>query len=274
MSPGPMSPGSSTPAAAPAIAVAPSAGPAPVAPAAATPTHLAPPSENGGQPAPRNVPGHGSGAHFPPSPAITESGPDVENAYVHGSAGTIDPERSGTGSVGLGHLARGLFTPAVVPPENGAHPTAPPENGGYRAAPPAHPAPQQAAPSAQSAFPTGPADYAGAPAEAHRERAAVPPPSQLYGAAPAAPGVNGSGAQEASMPEAAAPVRPAEPQEPFPIPARPQPRPAPREQAETDEPPAKATARRVAARTPRARKAVEPVTGEGAGMHGGDGSAA
>jgi hypothetical protein len=57
------------------------------------------------------------------------------------------------------------------------------------------------------------------------------------------------------------------------VPARPSARQAPAEQPDADVTPAKAPSRRAAARTPRARKAVEPVS-DGAGTQGGDGSAA
>jgi hypothetical protein len=104
----------------------------------------------------------------------------------------------------------------------------------------------------------------------------MPAPHQLYEAPAVAPAGDGGAPGGASIPVAGAgvPVRAAEPEEPFPVPARPAARSARGEQSETVDSPAKVTSRRAAARTPRARKAVEPVSGESAGMHGGDGSAA
>ena len=98
----------------------------------------------------------------------------------------------------------------------------------------------------------------------------MPAPHQLYGS----PAVDGGAPGGAPIAVAGGPVRAAEPEETFPVPARPAARSARGEQSETVDSPAKVTSRRAAARTPRARKAVEPVSGENAGMHGGDGSAA
>ncbi len=190
----------------------------------------------------------------------------------------------GSGSLGLGPLARGLFTPAVPAGE----PTPGGEPEAHFATQPHHTPPHAASPhaasphatatsgTAQPVFPAAPPASAPGAGKERQERSSVPAPHQLYGASAVAPAVDGGGSGGAPIPVAGAavPVRAAEPEEPFPVPARPAARSARGEQSEPVDPPAKATSRRAAARTPRARKAVEPVSGEGAGMHGGDGSAA
>jgi hypothetical protein len=180
----------------------------------------------------------GSGVGPQPTPGQATLGPSAEVPIAQDptTAGPI-----GAGPVGLGPLARGLFTHADDPAPAGA--------------PEAHLAtpPQFAGPSvpAQAVFTTEPMPPADAPPEVHQERAAEPPPHQFYGAAP---------------------VRPAELEEPFPVPARPQAKPAPGEHSEADEAPARA--RRAAPRTPRARKAAESVSNEDAGTHDGERSGA
>jgi hypothetical protein len=100
----------------------------------------------------------------------------------------------------------------------------------------------------------------------------VPPPHHLYGAPPAVTAVNRATPAPTPAPVGSGPaLQTSEVLEPFPVPARPQARQAAAEQSDTDLTPAKPSRR--AARTPRARKSVEPVS-DGAVPQGGDGSAA
>ena len=106
-----------------------------------------------------------------------------------------------------------------------------------------------------------------APAEVYQERPAIPPLHEPFGTATAGTGVSGVAWANHLLPAAGSPA-------PLQAPELVQPGPMaagseaeqPGEQPE-EASPAKATARRAAPRTPRARKAVESVSGDD-GTHG------
>jgi hypothetical protein len=240
------------------------------------------------QPTPWGAPGAAMSAQA--GPADSEPGWETSTTGPSAPSG-ITPGPIGAGDTGVsfvaappapddlaapgGHApgqpmpAPGTGWPFTSPAPQAGHPGELPE--GFLGTP--SPASANAGPAQQPELPPVAMSAPGAPVDSYQERPAIPPLAGQYGTATAGTGVSGVAWANHLLPAAAAPVPVQAPglAQPVPMAAAGEAEPAPGEQHEEGNT-AKGTARRAAPRTPRARKAIESVSGDD-GTHVGDGSA-
>jgi cell division septum initiation protein DivIVA len=232
------------------------------------------------QPAPPGAPGPGMIAQAGPTESEPGAGAWGTSPAAPIASGGITPGSIRPGDTSVGFAATPPVPDDLAAPDGRApgQPVPVPGTGwpfnpvvpaggspdGLLATPPPVSAP---AGPVRPELPMGAMSAPAAPAEAYQERPAIPPLHEPFGTAPAGTGVSGVAWANHLLPAAGSPAPLQAPELAQPVPMA-----AGSEVEQPEDAPAKATARRAAPRTPRARKGVEPVSGDD-GTHGGDASA-